>query len=377
MKLSSEQLKARMEYAEGILRRIPKLDQTIAIVELLNRAEDSEDADDMWEAIQAQADIRARQAVFEVLASSSTASVSGAQLDECFGSGKYPEMTAEQIDAMRERDWNKGHTSGFEEAASVSQPDNSQAAALSAEQERAVWRLERDSKESESKDNGTCIVYAEDVRTVLAALSATTPAQSIADTAGAKLDLQAFAEKVRDGIADYVADNMPDRKHSLSEIDLYVRKIEINAAMIASPAIDAAGASSNEHFEAWAMREGLISESHGVRFVNSMCDIAKKAWHAGAAGASEGQADDAAPRVQWWLAKLDSYGTAWTFDGPHGERAGADKAAYLMPALGLQKAGEEYVVVEARITEPRPNSTGVDHGAVAQIAAIAKENGDE
>lgn len=57
---------------------------------------------------------------------------------------------------------------------SVSEPDNSQTVALSAEQDRAVWRLERDSKESESKDNGTCIVYAEDVRTVLAALSAPT-----------------------------------------------------------------------------------------------------------------------------------------------------------------------------------------------------------
>lgn len=105
------------------------------------------------------------------------------------------------------------------------------------------------SAEAKPMDCGTCgavgTMTTTKARCTLCGMFAT-PSQSIADTAGAKLDLQAFAEKVRDGIADYVADNMPDRKHSLSEIDLYVRKIEINAAMIASPAIDAAGASSGE-----------------------------------------------------------------------------------------------------------------------------------
>ena len=33
-------------------------------------------------------------------------------------------------------------------------------------------------------------------------------------------------------------------------------------------------------FDAWAIKEGLISESHGVRFVNSQCDTARKAWDA-------------------------------------------------------------------------------------------------
>ncbi|PNE59848.1 hypothetical protein A8H39_01495 [Paraburkholderia fungorum] len=33
-------------------------------------------------------------------------------------------------------------------------------------------------------------------------------------------------------------------------------------------------------FEEWARTEGLISESRGVRFVNSMCGIAEKAWDA-------------------------------------------------------------------------------------------------
>lgn len=43
-------------------------------------------------------------------------------------------------------------------------------------------------------------------------------------------------------------------------------------------------------FEAWAKSEGLIQESHGLRSVNSMCDMALKAWRAGrAALASQGE----------------------------------------------------------------------------------------
>lgn len=45
--------------------------------------------------------------------------------------------------------------------------------------------------------------------------------------------------------------------------------------------------SQNEAFEAWARQEGLISESHGVRFVNSMCDVAKMAWMASRRAALE------------------------------------------------------------------------------------------
>jgi hypothetical protein len=55
-------------------------------------------------------------------------------------------------------------------------------------------------------------------------------------------------------------------------------------AALATPQADAAPS-----FEAWATKEGLISESHGVRFVNSMCDVARKAWDAAiaAGGAQE------------------------------------------------------------------------------------------
>ncbi|CDY76151.1 hypothetical protein BGLT_05224 [Caballeronia glathei] len=46
-------------------------------------------------------------------------------------------------------------------------------------------------------------------------------------------------------------------------------------------------AAERERFETWARDEGLISESHGVRFVNSMCDVARKAWDARAAISSD------------------------------------------------------------------------------------------
>jgi len=35
-----------------------------------------------------------------------------------------------------------------------------------------------------------------------------------------------------------------------------------------------------ESFEAWAVQEGLIRESHGLRSINSMCVVAQNAWSA-------------------------------------------------------------------------------------------------
>lgn len=40
------------------------------------------------------------------------------------------------------------------------------------------------------------------------------------------------------------------------------------------------GPAAPQSFETWAIQEGLISESHGIRFVNAMCDVASKAWYA-------------------------------------------------------------------------------------------------
>lgn len=43
---------------------------------------------------------------------------------------------------------------------------------------------------------------------------------------------QQFAVKVRDGLANFIADNWPDRKHSLAEIESGIRSVELNADLI-------------------------------------------------------------------------------------------------------------------------------------------------
>lgn len=48
----------------------------------------------------------------------------------------------------------------------------------------------------------------------------------------------------------------------------------------AAPQVAADG---RQAFEVWAMAEGLIQESNGIRSTNSMCDIALKSWKAGRA----------------------------------------------------------------------------------------------
>ncbi|NUY33256.1 hypothetical protein F0160_22485 [Paraburkholderia sp. JPY303] len=53
-----------------------------------------------------------------------------------------------------------------------------------------------------------------------------------------------------------------------------------DACWFAWRASAAAQADTAPTFVAWATMEGLISESHGVRFVNSQCDVAQKAWDA-------------------------------------------------------------------------------------------------
>lgn len=56
-------LAARMEHAEGVLRALPKLEPTISIANLLAEY-GVDDREELWESIQAIADIRARQAIF-------------------------------------------------------------------------------------------------------------------------------------------------------------------------------------------------------------------------------------------------------------------------------------------------------------------------
>ncbi|WP_186257827.1 hypothetical protein [Burkholderia gladioli] len=62
-KLNAE---VRMNWAVGIVGMLPPQEPTIAITELLSRCDDPDDRDEVLESIQAFADIRANQALFEV-----------------------------------------------------------------------------------------------------------------------------------------------------------------------------------------------------------------------------------------------------------------------------------------------------------------------
>jgi hypothetical protein len=63
--VNKQQLDARMEYAESILRTLGKTVPTIAVESLLSDYE-ADDREEILESIQAYADIRARQAIFAI-----------------------------------------------------------------------------------------------------------------------------------------------------------------------------------------------------------------------------------------------------------------------------------------------------------------------
>ncbi|RQV20619.1 hypothetical protein DF039_12310 [Burkholderia cenocepacia] len=69
--------------------------------------------------------------------------------------------------------------------------------------------------------------------------------------------------------------------------------------------------------------------------------------------------------VQWWLAELDQYGNPKLSDGAHSERAGADKAMYLIKNLGLDNKGKRWAVARVELSELRPSADGVNHDAVS------------
>lgn len=78
---------------------------------------------------------------------------------------------------------------------------------------------------------------------------ATTHAQAGSGQGG---DVQRFADAVKNGIADHLADSLPDRKHALEEIEAAVRSVEIRADMLsqrlgfAAPASQAVTAPGDE-----------------------------------------------------------------------------------------------------------------------------------
>lgn len=81
--------------------------------------------------------------------------------------------------------------------------------------------------------------------------------------------------------------------------------------------------------------------------------------------------------TQWWLAALDKYGNPTLTDGAHSDRDGADRAAYLIEAMGLSP-GARYAVAKVELTAPRPSGRGVNHDAIAQInrAALAQQDAE-
>ena len=81
--------------------------------------------------------------------------------------------------------------------------------------------------------------------------------------------------------------------------------------------------------------------------------------------------------VQWYLVELDRYGNPTLVDGGHNDREGANKAAYLIEAMGL-KRDRKFAVAKIEISEVQPSSSGVNHAAVAELnrASLRSSGGD-
>ena len=71
-------------------------------------------------------------------------------------------------------------------------------------------------------------------------------------------------------------------------------------------------------------------------------------------------------QVQYWLAELDVHGNPKLIDGAHDSADGANKAAYLIEALGM-KRDRRFVVARVELSECVPSAAGVNHDAVRQI----------
>ena len=94
--------------------------------------------------------------------------------------------------------------------------------------------------------------------------------------------------------------------------------------------------------------------------------------------AAQAPADARDANVQWWLADIDQYGNPALTDGAHSDRAGADKAAYLINAMGLGQ-GRKFAVARVELSDPKPSAEDVNHEAIAQNnrAAIAAAKGQK
>lgn len=95
-----------------------------------------------------------------------------------------------------------------------------------------------------------------------------------------------------------------------------------------------------------------------------------KCWEAmlSAAQKQEGVQEEQPPATQWWLASLDKYGNPKLEDGAHSERAGANRALYLINSLNLG-AGKKFAVVKVQLFDAEPDSKGANHEALATLSA--------
>ena len=147
-------------------------------------------------------------------------------------------------------------------------------------------------------------------------------------------------------------------------------------------------------FEAWARKETFSLARDGAgSYICSDTGAAWASWRSAkleastepsststSQGAAPGDALDAAPRAQWWLAEVDRYDNPKLVDGAHGDRAGADKAAFLFGSLGLT-GDRKLAVAKVELSDPRPSSEGVNMEAVRDCnrarAAIATSTSKE
>jgi len=71
--------------------------------------------------------------------------------------------------------------------------------------------------------------------------------------------------------------------------------------------------------------------------------------------------------IQYWLAELDQHGNPKLIDGAHSDAEGANKAAYLIRAMGLGKPDRKFAVARVELSECVPSSVGVNHDAIGAV----------
>jgi hypothetical protein len=77
--------------------------------------------------------------------------------------------------------------------------------------------------------------------------------------------------------------------------------------------------------------------------------------------------------TQWWLAELDIHGNPTLIDGAHSNRAGANRAAYIIKSLGLGSQDRRFAVAKVELSECVPSQKGVNLGAISRINEIKSQ----